>query len=94
MNGAPRRRSVERVPRYLVERSFPAPPNLAVDAVVAGNEDDGVTWLHSYVDEDSGTMLCLYEAPSPEAIRKAAQHSGLPVDRITKVRVLDPYFYR
>jgi hypothetical protein len=45
------------------------------------------------VDEDSGTMLCLYEAPSPEAIRTAARHNGLPVDRIIKVRVLDPYFY-
>jgi hypothetical protein len=38
-------------------------------------------------------MLCLYEAPSPEAIRNAARQNGLPVDRITKVRVLDPYFY-
>jgi Protein of unknown function (DUF4242) len=82
------------VPRYLVERTFPGPPELAVDAVIARNADDGVTWFQSYVDEDTGTMLCLYEAPSPEAIRTAARHSGLPVDRITKVRVLDPYFYR
>jgi hypothetical protein len=81
------------VPRYLVERRFSGAPKVAVDAVIARNEDDGVTWFHSFVDEESGTMLCLYEAPSPEAIRKAAHHSGLPVDRITKVRVLDPYFY-
>jgi hypothetical protein len=32
--------------------------------------------------------------PSPEAIRKTAQANGLPVDQITEVRVLDPYFYR
>ena len=38
-------------------------------------------------------MFCVYDAPSPEAIRKAARRSDLPVDRITKVRVLDPYFY-
>jgi hypothetical protein len=81
------------MPRYLVERTFSNPPSFAVDAVIAQNEDLGVTWFHSYVDEDSGTMLCLYEAPSPEAIRNAARRSGLPVDRITKVRVLDPYFY-
>jgi hypothetical protein len=81
------------VPRYLVERTFTGLADLAVDAVLEQNADDGVTWFHSYVDEDTGTMLCLYEAPSPEAIRKAARHSDLPVDRITRVRVLDPYSY-
>lgn len=80
------------MPRYLVERTFPGVPELAVEAVVERNADDGVTWVHSYVSED-GTMLCLYEAQSPEAIRRAARHSDLPVDRITKVRVLDPYSY-
>jgi hypothetical protein len=49
--------------------------------------------MYSYVNEDTGTMLCLYEAPSPEAIRRAARRSDLPVDRITQVRVLDPYSY-
>ncbi len=29
----------------------------------------------------------------PEAIRKAAQVNNLPVDDITEVTVLDPYFY-
>ncbi|MFL5959715.1 MAG: DUF4242 domain-containing protein [Gaiellaceae bacterium] len=81
------------MPRYLVERTFPDVPDLAVEAVVERNSDDGVTWVHSYVNEDSGTMLCLYEAPSPEAIRRAARRNDLPVDRITKVRVLDPYSY-
>ena len=79
--------------RYLVERTLSGRPDLAVDAVVERNADDGVTWLHSYVDEDNRTMLCLYEAPNPESIRRAARHSDLPVDRITKVRVLEPYAY-
>ncbi|MFJ9908953.1 hypothetical protein ACIRVK_39995 [Streptomyces sp. NPDC101152] len=30
--------------------------------------------------------------PSPDAIRKAADASGLPADQITEVTVLDPYF--
>ena len=81
------------MPRYLVERTFPGPRELVVDEVVEGNVDDGVTWMYSYVNEDTGTMLCLYEAPSPEAIRRAARRSDLPVDRITQVRVLDPYSY-
>jgi hypothetical protein len=35
----------------------------------------------------------VYDAPTPEAIRKTAARNDLPVDRITQVRVLDPYFY-
>ena len=81
------------MPRYLVERTFPGSPDLAVEAVVERIADDAVTWMYSYVSEDTGTMYCLYEAPSPEAIRRAARHSDLPVDRITQVRVLDPYSY-
>jgi hypothetical protein len=81
------------MPRYLVERALSEVPDLSVDEVVERNTDNGVTWMHSYVSEDTGTMLCLYEAPSPEAIRRAARRNDLPVDRITKVRVLDPYSY-
>jgi hypothetical protein len=35
-----------------------------------------------------------YAAPAPAAIRPTARRNNLPVDRITEVRVLDPYFYR
>ena len=43
---------------------------------------------------DKRTTYCVYDGPSPEAIRRAAKTNQLPVDRITEVRVLDPYFYR
>ena len=39
-------------------------------------------------------MVCLYEGPDPETIRKAAARNGLPVDAITEITVLDPYFHR
>jgi hypothetical protein len=89
------------VPRYLVERLFAdgldIPTNdsgaKAVAAVVATNADHGVTWIHSYVSDDSRMTFCVYDGPSPEAIRHAAQRNGLPVEAITQVRVLDPYFY-
>ena len=90
------------MPRYLVERSFPdglqIPPTEEgahiCQAVVATNADDLVTWVHSYVTEDKSKTYCIYDAPSPEAIRRAARRNGLPVDRIIEVQVLDPYFYR
>jgi hypothetical protein len=81
------------MPRYLVERTFPGSLSIPVRAVVERNADEGVTWVHSYVSEDKKKSFCIYDAPSPEAIRKTAARNQLPVERITQVRVLDPYFY-
>jgi uncharacterized protein DUF4242 len=89
------------MPRYLVERSFPEGFELPYGeagievcrGVVGVNEDLGVTWVHSYVRDDRRTTYCIYDGPNPEAIRRAADRNGLPVDRITRVTVLDPYFY-
>jgi Protein of unknown function (DUF4242) len=89
------------MPRYVVERTFPEGLILPMDgtgtevcrSVVSNNAQDQVTWVHSYVSEDKLKTFCIYDAPSPEAIRQAARRSKLPVDRITEVRVLDPYFY-
>jgi hypothetical protein len=53
-----------------------------------------VTWIHSYVTTDNQRTYCIYDGPSPEAIRRAASRNKLPVDSITEVRVLDPYFYQ
>jgi hypothetical protein len=55
-----------------------------------GNEDmpEDVRWIRSYVlDEGAGTVgtVCIYEATSPEAIRKHAQLADLPVDEIIPV---------
>ena len=50
-------------------------------------------WVHSYVSADKKLTFCIYDAPNPDAIRGAVQRNVLPIDRITEVRVLDPYFY-
>ena len=88
------------MPRYLVERTFPDGLRIPVEAegralslaIVERNADEGVTWIHSYVAENKKKAFCVYEAPSPEAIRKTAARNRLPIDRITRVQVLDPYF--
>ena len=69
-------------------------PREGVFFIVETNTDDSVTWLHSYVSTDRRTSFCVYDGPSPEAIRRTATRNRLPVDSITEVRVLDPYFYR
>lgn len=89
------------MPRYMVERTFPDGLNIPVDSegasacggVISRNAEGGVTWIQSFVSPDKRQSFCVYDAPSPEAVRQAAQKSALPVDRITEVRVLDPYFY-
>ena len=43
--------------------------------------------------EGGKCAYCIYEAPTPEAIRRTARANGLPVDRITEVQVVDPYVY-
>jgi hypothetical protein len=89
------------MPRYVVERTFATGIGMTTGAegartcraVVERNEQFGVTWLHSYVGQDGKKTFCVYDGPSPEAIRRTAARNDLPVDRITQVRVLDPYFY-
>jgi hypothetical protein len=89
------------MPRYVIERDFPQGLRLApneqgrqtADTVIGNNAQQGVTWLHSYLTPDLKHSFCIYDAPSPEAIRKVAERNGLPVGRITEVRVLDPYFH-
>ncbi len=89
------------MPRYVIERTFPNGLDLPVNTtgsevalkVVGRNAEEGVTWVHSYVTQDKKKTFCVYDGPTPEAIRKVAERNGLPVDRISEVRVLDPYFY-
>jgi Protein of unknown function (DUF4242) len=61
--------------------------------LIENNTLDGVTWVHSYIAPGRKKSFCIYDAPTPEAVRRAAQRNGLPVDRITEVCVLDPYCY-
>jgi len=88
------------MPRYMIERTFPNGLGLTPnqegkkisEAVIAANAQYGVTWVHSYVTPDKKETYCIYDAPSPEAIRRVAELNGLPVNKISEVRVLDPYF--
>lgn len=90
------------MPRYMIERTFPEGLGLSPNekgaevssAVIARNAEKGVTWIHTYVTPDRKKTFCVYDGPSPESIRDVATKNGLPIDKITEVRVLDPYFHR
>ena len=61
----------------------------AARSTSVGNDmPDEVRWIRSYVlEEGAGSVgtVCIYEAESPEAIRKHASLAGLPVDEIIAV---------
>lgn len=90
------------MPRYIVERHFPTGLRVPVNEqgaqamveVVRTNATKGVFWVHSYVSKDLGKTFCVYDGPTPEAIREVAGMNDMPVGSITPVMVLDPYFYR
>lgn len=89
------------MPRYLVEQTLAEQLRVPlstdgqawVQSILGNDALDDVTWFHSYVAVDGHRLYCICDAPTPEAVRRAAQRNGWPVDRITEVRVLDPYFY-
>ena len=76
------------MPLYMIERTF------AEDLDVSGedvrqideiNADEGVRWVFSFLSADRRRTYCLYEAPSPGAIREAARRAEVPVDEIVEV---------
>ena len=57
-------------------------------SVADGEMPDDIRWIRSYVlDEGGGTVgtICIYEATSPEAIRRHAERADLPVDEIVAI---------
>jgi predicted amidohydrolase YtcJ len=85
----------------MVERTFPDGLSIPTNEsgrettakVASKNAEVGVTWVHSYVTPDRKKTFCIYDGPNEAAIRQAAERNGLPVDLVTPVSVLDPYFY-
>jgi len=76
------------MPIFMIERRFA--DELEINAGVADgvrrvNEEEGVQWLYSFLSADKRKTYCLYEAPSAQAIRSAAERAGLPADVIVEV---------
>src|SRR3954463_3755828 len=83
------RRSGWRSPEELGEA--PPPPKQVAD----DDMPDDIKWIRSFVlEEGAGSVgtVCVYQASSPEAIRKHAKLADLPVEEITAVP--DPVIIR
>ena len=80
------------VHRYLIERTFPAGALDGLNAagkvkINATNAKFGVHWLMSYANASKTKTYCIYEGPSEDAVRQAAQANAIPVDTVTEVPV-------
>jgi hypothetical protein len=76
------------VPIFMVERNFAEelePSVEAADGINRINDQEGVRWMYSFLSADKRKTYCLYEAPSPEAIRTAASRAGLPADTVVEM---------
>ena len=84
------------MPRYLVEQHVRDGLSSFISAtpvaeMVATNHTYGVVWLLSYVTENAQLIYSVCEAESPEAIRKAAQRVGIPIEAIHRVTTWEPH---
>ena len=76
------------MPIFMVERQYAEEIDLTADGadgINRINNDESVRWLYSFLSADKRKTYCLYEAPSPEAIRRAAARAGIPADVIVEV---------
>ena len=81
------------MPLYVIERAFAEELELTSDDVRLIDEinaDEGVRWLFSFLSADRRHTYCLYEAPSPDAIRAAAKRANVPADAIVEVTSASP----
>jgi hypothetical protein len=84
------------MPLYLIERTFAEQLNLSSDDVRTiedVNDDEGVSWLFSFLSADRRRSYCLYEAPSPDAIIAAARRANVPADSVIEVERFVPAEY-
>ena len=76
------------MPVFMIERRFADEFEASaedVDGVNGINDEEGVRWLYSFLAADKRKTYCLYEAPSPDAIRRAAARAGIPADIVVEV---------
>jgi hypothetical protein len=84
------------MPRFIIERNFAEQIEFSKegnDRIELINDEEGVKWIFSFLSSDKRKTYCLYEASSPEAIRRAAERAGVPADVITQVDEVSPAMF-
>jgi hypothetical protein len=77
----------------VVERSFPTPQSdadlsMVEDRLAPCSEMYGVVWKRSVVSVDRRHMICEYDAPDAETVRKVQREAGAAFDHIWSGEVI------
>ena len=78
----------------VVERTFEQPPSDADLTAAAIREKPclalyGVAWRRSILSADRSRMVCQYEAPDAESVRKVQREAGNVFDRVWPGNVIE-----
>jgi hypothetical protein len=86
------------MPKFVIERDIPEAGRLSSQQLQAISQKScgvlremgaQIQWVQSYVADDK--IYCIYVAPDEDAVRKHAQQSGFPANRISRIcSVIDP----
>ncbi len=89
------------MPRYVIEREIPGAGDWTDEQIREGSLRSldalrslgaEIQWIHSYVTDNK--LYCIFVAPDEDIIRRHAELSNVPADRISRVRhLLDPTNY-
>lgn len=77
------------MPVFMIERRYAEqlevrPEDLKM--IDEANAAEDVRWLCSFLSSDRRKTYCLYDAPDPDAVRRAAARAGLPADVIVEIQ--------
>ena len=81
--------------RVLVEKIFDPPItkqrwNQDVEIGIPCHRAHGVHWIRSLMSRDRCRVICEFEAPDAETVRKSFRTAGLPFARIWTVDLIEP----
>jgi hypothetical protein len=86
------------MPKFVIERDIPEAGRLSSQQLQAISQKSctvlremgaQIQWVQSYLADDK--IYCIYVAPDEDAVRKHAQQSGFPANRISRIcSVIDP----
>jgi hypothetical protein len=86
------------MPKFVIERNIPEAGRLSSEQLQAISQKScgvlremgaQIQWVQSYIADDK--IYCIYVAPDEDAVRKHAQESGFPANRVSRIRsVIDP----
>lgn len=80
--------------RIVVERTF-ATPQTDADMAAVANRERGclgiyrVSWKRSLLSDDRRRLICEYDAPDAESVRRVQREAEAQVDRIWAAEVIE-----